>query len=61
MSDASLAQPWSTPLIDMPGFAHYYATVTEVADVDIAVIADRYTTLSRSPAGPGSSKGSYSP
>lgn len=30
MSDASLAQPWSHPVTDMPGFAHYYATVEGV-------------------------------
>lgn len=30
MSDTSLAQPWSHPVTDMPGFAHYYATVEGV-------------------------------
>lgn len=30
MSDTSLAQPWSQPVTDMPGFAHYYATVEGV-------------------------------
>jgi len=30
MSDTSLAQPWSHPVNDMPGFAHYYATVEGV-------------------------------
>lgn len=30
MSDTILAQPWSHPVADMPGFTHYYATVEGV-------------------------------